>query len=268
MLNGAGKICSNIQQYKIICAVLLIWCFLFLSGCEDSKTASLENRQIFENAGTPSVTSQADKPARFDYVYRVVSGDVIEIHMPTVMRQLSPDALDEPGEIDEHLARVSDEGMITVPIAGRIKVAGMTASEIEESVVNAYYPKYVKHLPAVVTKVVEHRNLKGLSVVGLVRKPDSFEYPPDAQYTLIDAIAMAGGVDLIADPHYATVFRQDHNGQIVSSSFRIDKKYLAQTSNVLIKPGDIVSVDRTMRTQFNRAVAEIVDFRVGANFGL
>jgi polysaccharide export outer membrane protein len=159
---------------------------------------------------------------------------------------------------------VSDAGTITLPIVGKISVAGKTLTEVESLVVDAYYPKYVVYLPGVVCKVAEHRNERVFAVLGLVNKPNAFPYPANVQYTLMDTLAMAGGVDLVADPHYVTVHRQEENGEVVSATFGIDSKSLAEASNVVIKPGDVVFVDITPRTRTNVWLSQMLRLSFGA----
>jgi protein involved in polysaccharide export with SLBB domain len=59
------------------------------------------------------------------------------------------------------------------------------------------------------------------TVVGQVTRPGAYEYPPGGKYNLMQALAIAGGVDHIADPPYATVFRVDTGGSIVPMTFGI-----------------------------------------------
>lgn len=109
------------------------------------------------------------------------------------------------------------------------------------------------------------------TVMGLVNKPGTFEYPPDARYSLMEALAWAGGLHIIADPQYATVYRQKNDGTVVSAHFKIGED-LTQTDapTVLIKPGDIVAVEQTPKTRTNLWLDRV--FRIstgiytGANF--
>ena len=48
---------------------------------------------------------------------------------------------------------------------------------------------------------------QSIAIVGLVNKPGNMPYPPNARYTLIEAIAFAGGLDLVADPRFVTAAR-------------------------------------------------------------
>jgi len=102
------------------------------------------------------------------------------------------------------------------------------------------------------------------TVIGLAKNPGAFAYPSDVQYNLMHAIGFAGGVDLIADPRFVSIYRQDSKGGIVSAVFRIDKEFMAKSCNVKIKPGDVISVDVTPRTKRNVLLHQILRL----NFGL
>ena len=98
--------------------------------------------------------------------------------------------------------------------------------------------------------IVEPLQQPLFTVIGLVNSPGNFPYPPDVQYTLMQAMGFAGGMNQIAEPRYATIYRLKRDGTCVSATFPIKgKSKLADASNTLIKPGDIVAVEQTPRTR-------------------
>jgi polysaccharide export outer membrane protein len=103
--------------------------------------------------------------------------------------------------------------------------------------------------------IVEAPSTQYVSVVGLVRAPGNFPYPPDTQLHLIRAVAMAGGLDLTADPQYVSVYRLSADGAVASLRVHlVDPGNEAQLTEVLalpLKPGDVVSVEHTLRTRAN-----------------
>lgn len=103
--------------------------------------------------------------------------------------------------------------------------------------------------------VVEWPQEQFISVVGLVNRPGNFPYPPMARYTLIHAIGFAGGLDLVADPRYVSVYRLRSDGAIVSVAVQLVNpkadKDLTDALALPLSPGDIVSVEHTPRTRAN-----------------
>jgi polysaccharide export outer membrane protein len=103
------------------------------------------------------------------------------------------------------------------------------------------------------------------SLVGLVRDPGAFEYPPEVRYNLMQALAVAGGVDTFADPRYATVFRKDASGEILPATFEIQGNGLVTASTLQVKPGDVIVVGHTAASWTRALVREL--FRVQVIFG-
>ncbi|HZL99407.1 MAG TPA: polysaccharide biosynthesis/export family protein [Planctomycetota bacterium] len=103
------------------------------------------------------------------------------------------------------------------------------------------------------------------SLVGLVNKPGAFAYPPEVSYNLMQALAVAGGVDTFANPPYATVFRKDRDGNILPATFEINGDGLVYSSNLQIKPGDVIVVGHTAASWTRALIREI--FRVQVIFG-
>lgn len=106
-----------------------------------------------------------------------------------------------------------------------------------------------------------------LSVMGLVNRPGTFPYPAGARYNLAQALALAGGTDVTADPHTATIFRPDGQGGIVSATFPVGASEMARTSKVEVCPGDVVQVDSDLRTTLRRFVASVLRISTGAYMG-
>jgi len=111
---------------------------------------------------------------------------------------------------------------------------------------------------------VERLELPLVTVVGLVNKPGNFPYPPDAEYNLMQALGFAGGLNLAAEPRYATVYRKKADGIIVNATLKVvDSSKLTNASNVLIKPGDIVAVEHTPRTRTKLFLDRIFRLNMG-----
>jgi protein involved in polysaccharide export with SLBB domain len=101
--------------------------------------------------------------------------------------------------------------------------------------------------------IVERLREPMITVVGLINKAGNFPYRPDVRYNLMQALAFAGGLNLSAEPRYATVYRLAADGTTVSTTFNIAG--IAKSSDptgalsVLLKPYDVVAVEHTPRTR-------------------
>lgn len=100
---------------------------------------------------------------------------------------------------DEKLSktvRVSSQGNISLPLLGVLKVKGLTPYELEKEIRDLLAEKYIQN-PNVSVFVKEYRSQR-ISVIGAVEKPGIFDIY--GQRTLLDALAMAGGLKEEAGP--------------------------------------------------------------------
>ena len=118
--------------------------------------------------------------------------------------------------------------------------------------------------------VVEPPPEQFVSVVGLVNRPGNFPYPYDVRYTLIQAVALAGGLDLTADPRYVSVYRLRADGTVASVVLQLvdpkNEEKLTETLALPLKPGDVVSVEQTPRTRTNRFLDRVFRVSLGLYF--
>ncbi len=253
------KLFKSFRYWQIILAYAFIANLLCATGCGPALTSS-EKVAEFEKAG-PVITRSHTGP------YRVVPSDILELHMPAILRVTCSYFPDSLQEVEPYLCRVSDTGTINLPIIGEVAIAGKRLAEIELSIIKAYYPKYVTTPPTVVCKVKEYEGekVRVFTVMGLVKDPDAFPYPPNVQYNLMEALAYAGGLDPVADPRYVKIYRREANGEVVSATFGVDNSSFASAYNVVIKPGDVVYVDHTLRTRANTFMTRVLRIGVGAD---
>ncbi|QDT56143.1 Polysaccharide biosynthesis/export protein [Caulifigura coniformis] len=108
---------------------------------------------------------------------------------------------------------------------------------------------------------VEKRDPPALQVIGLVRKPDRYEFPLGKNMRLTDAIALAGGTsNQLADKVFIIRRREGAEPMLVGTSIRKAKR--DGNENMLLEPGDTVSIEQTPGTVFLDAIRT-----VGVNLG-
>ena len=112
--------------------------------------------------------------------------------------------------------------------------------------------------------MVEKRDPAPIQVVGLVRDPGEYEFPIGKPLTVLGAIALADGVsNQLADKIY--VIRPVANGgnpAVINVSIRRAKK--SAKSNIILGPGDVVSVEQTPGTVFMEAL-QLIRFGVSGS---
>ncbi|MBN2183176.1 MAG: polysaccharide biosynthesis/export family protein [Sedimentisphaerales bacterium] len=259
---------------KIVFISICIFIGLLSGGCGPTLSTPAELEK-FNNAAPINAEKNLGYPIGVkSYLgpYRVIPGDVIEFQMPAVLRVISSDLPEwlRPTygrtEFEPYLVRVSQDGTIIMPIIGEINVAGKTLSQIEASIVDAYYPKYVVNRPMVVCEIEKYQreSERVFAVIGLVNKSGIYPYPADVQYNLMEALAFASGLDMVSDPRYLKIYRQDDSGQVLIATMGVDSKSLSDAYKFTIQPGDLIYVDHTLRTRVNKFMSDVFHITVGA----
>lgn len=113
---------------------------------------------------------------------------------------------------------------------------------------------------------VEPLNPEVFTVVGLVNRSGVFPYPPNVKYNLMQALAFASGVNELADPRFVKVYRQKADGELIDAIFALNGTSPVGAPSVMIRPGDVVSVEQTARTHRNIILSEIIGINIGASY--
>lgn len=133
---------------------------------------------------------------------------------------------------------VRPDGRISLPLLNDIDAAGLTPDQLRVRVTEA--AQKLLEEPTV-TVVVKQINSRKVFITGQVHKPGS--YPLGGPTTVVQLIAMAGGVAEYADDKNITIMRSEHGKQV---SFRFNynevKKRKKLEQNIELKPGDTVIV--------------------------
>lgn len=135
-------------------------------------------------------------------------------------------------------AVVRPDGKISIQLLNDIAVAGLTPDQIREKI-NEDAKKFIEEPSA--TVIVKQINSRKVYITGNVERPGTF--PLLRNTTVLQLIALAGGLKEFAKSSDITVVRNDASGQ-ASYVFNYDevknRKNLAQ--NIVLKPGDTVIV--------------------------
>lgn len=142
--------------------------------------------------------------------------------------------------------QVSENGTINLALIGDIQAGGRTAQDIERELVRRLGTKYLQKPQ--VTVFVKEYNSQRITVEGAVKKPGVFPYRGRA--TLLQAIAMAEGLDAISDTN-VVVFRTA-NGKRAAAKFDIAQIRSGAAQDPPIESGDVVVVaTSTFKETFN-----------------
>jgi polysaccharide export outer membrane protein len=133
---------------------------------------------------------------------------------------------------------VRPDGRITLPLLGDMAAAGLSPAVLKNRLEEAA-SQYLTE--PVATIVVREVNSRKVYITGEVAKPGA--YPLAGPRTVMQLIAMAGGLNEYADKNAIRVMRLE-NGRQVSYPFRYHDvaRGRALPQNILLQPGDTVVV--------------------------
>lgn len=135
-------------------------------------------------------------------------------------------------------AIISQDGSISYPFLGFIKVEGMTPLEVENLITNRLKPDYFKD-PKVSVNIIRFRPTRA-SVVGIVQKPGQYDFRPGDR--VLSLIAQAGGqIPQRSDLKKAVLVRKGTVEQIpLDLESMLEKGDLSQ--NYELRDGDIINI--------------------------
>lgn len=151
-------------------------------------------------------------------------------------------------ELSRESIRVSAEGMISFPLIGRVKVGGLTTSEIEKLISNLLAKGEYLNDAHISVMVVKYESSK-YSVLGAVKAPGN--YPLQARETILDGISRAGGVEAErGEKQEAMIIRTinadkpDENKIVINLDLQGLLKGKDQISNIPLMDRDVIYIPK------------------------
>ncbi|MCA1778405.1 MAG: polysaccharide biosynthesis/export family protein, partial [Xanthomonadaceae bacterium] len=151
-----------------------------------------------------------------DGIYRVGAGDEISV------RVFGVEELSGNYRIDGH-------GRVSLPLIGSVEVSGYTLAETEKILTNLYGDQYLRN-PEITVSVLSFRSQQ-FTTVGAISRP--LVYNTERQVTLIEALAMAGGLSSNAGQNVFLTdrIRDPETGQMQTRNLIIDIEELMSSAN-------------------------------------
>ena len=178
-------------------------------------------------------------PAVSEYI--LGAGDQVSIHVVDL-----DDVTDKPMRIDPN-------GFIDLPLVGRVEAGGLTLEQLREQL-RTKLTKYINS-PQVAVNLVDNQS-RSVSVIGSVNTPGV--HPLQGPKRLIEVLSIAGGVRPDAGSRIILT-RQARWGELPLSQAKMDPtggystatlslegllSAASPTDNILIDPGDVISVPK------------------------
>lgn len=168
---------------------------------------------------------------------------------PTVSRyRLAPRDLlriavfGEP-DLDNIERRIDGNGMVSLPLLGRVAVQGLTTAAAEEAIRRLYVEKEIFVRPQVSVSVAEYV-AREVSVIGQVREPGRIKLPIETDsIQIVEAITQAGGITRLARADSVRVTRKNAEGAEQTFVINVERMINGRGApSFSVLPGDVVFV--------------------------
>jgi len=149
--------------------------------------------------------------------------------------------------------RVNSNGQVSLPLIGSISAGGMTIPELERELTRRYSDSYLQN-PQVTVFVKEFASQR-ITLEGAVRPPGI--YPLTGRTTLLQSIAIAQGLDPLADLGGVVLFRQV-DGKKMAAVYDIRELRKGKVEDPLLYGEDIVVVEQSgSKTALRRFIESV-----------
>ncbi|MBN2212439.1 MAG: SLBB domain-containing protein [Sedimentisphaerales bacterium] len=164
---------------------------------------------------------------------------------------------------------VSRAGGFTPEGASSIRVRRAGENNAEE-IINVSFNDGETSIPAITLQggdivEVEPAQLRRVTVVGLVQRPGVFSWRVDQAYNVMQALADAGGVDMIAAPEYVSIYRTNPDGEHIEAVVRMNEDGPASLAAIALQTGDVVCVEQTLTTQVRQFLNSVFHVVAGVD---
>jgi polysaccharide export outer membrane protein len=155
--------------------------------------------------------------------------------------------------------RVNSRGEISLPLVGPIIVGGLTQVEAEETIAAALRKDFLQD-PQVNVYIEEHTSQR-VTVMGQVDEPGV--YPLQGATTLLQALALAGGFDRLADTEEVVVFRSTAPGSVTGYVVDTKKIESGEIADPFVRNDDKIVVPKSGSREFIESISSTLRGFVG-----
>lgn len=149
--------------------------------------------------------------------------------------------------------RVNSNGQISLPLVGAVTAGGRTTPELEQDIAAKLANGFLQN-PQVTVFVKEYTSQR-ITLEGAVKKPGI--YPLTGKTTLLQGIAMAEGLDQLADLGGIVIFRQV-NGKRMGAVYDLRQVRKGVIDDPQLYGDDIIVVDQSgSKTALRRFIESV-----------
>ena len=218
------------KQFFFGLKAILYLCLIFFSSCIKDHPITQPDIPLAATAGKKQA-QQDTLSADGRETYQIKQGDVL------IIKIYPGEEFKQPLEVE-----VNSDGDINIPLLNQVHVSGLTTVGAESKIARLLDEKYIVN-PSVSLRVKEY-HLRTVVVLGEVKRPGTYEFPPTGRLTLMKAIALAGGFTNIAAIDRVHLIRKHENTQEV---LQINVKDIinGKREDIEIQPDDLITIPET-----------------------
>lgn len=229
------------RAFKPFSLMLCVGAMIVLAACSAGSISTKVTSDTFTDTGSANGAISGSAAAQADKIFSSktpgAGGNSADYHIGAL------DVLDISVFGADQLTRevqVSSAGMITLPLIKSVKAADLTPQQLESSIASKLSATYIQS-PQVSVFVKEYNSQK-ITLDGAVAKPGV--YPISGRVTLVQGIALAGGLSDLADQSGVLVFRVIDNRRM-AARFDLSKVRGGEMPDPTLQTGDIIMVDES-----------------------
>jgi len=225
---------------KNLSFVLLFFLSIILASC-----GSVKNIAYLQNSDEINF-----EKSRFLYDARIMPKDQLTISVNTTTPEASLPfnlllqneytqgrSMSAAGVLMPYL--VDNDGYITFPVIGRLKVAGLTKSEAEKLIFEKIRPYMAEsENPVVIVRMSSY----SVSVLGEVARPGSFQVSRE-KITILEALAQAGDLTIYGVRDKVKLIREDISGKKQIVTLDLNDANLVNSPYYYLQQNDVVYVE-------------------------
>ena len=208
------------QSFASVRASLTALLVVVLAACSSSRGGPI----AYDDAAT-FAAPDAPQVATLESGYRIAPMDTVSVKVFR-MPDLSGDY------------QVDLTGQISMPLIGEVRAVDMTTAQLDDTLTKRFGEKYLEN-PDISVGIKESAR-RSITVYGAVKNAGAFA--ATRELTLMQAVALAGGLGEAANARRVAVFRTI-DGRRQAAAFDLVNIRRGENPDPKIYPGDIIVVD-------------------------
>lgn len=175
---------------------------------------------------------------------------VVLASLPLLQADPLPNDALRPGDILElfvfqeddlnTIVRISMTGEAIFPLIGSVKLAGLTATEAQQVVLDRYDKSFLVN-PQINLRLVQYAPRR-VQVLGQVNDPGFVEIPPESSFTVLQAIAGAKGLTRLGNRGSIQIRRKTSDGKTQIIDVNLDRILTRDAEDLEVFVGDTIYV--------------------------